>query len=92
MKHGSTRSDDPLRRSFLEKDRHSPSAFASLAISAQDHRDVGTSAIAGKQKAWTRPERIARALLRHAWSHADRRGHRCPSAPAMQHSSAADGP
>jgi hypothetical protein len=30
--------------------------------------------------------------LRNARSHADRRGHRCPSAPATQHSGAAEGP
>jgi hypothetical protein len=46
MKHGSTRSDDPLRRSLLDTIDTPPSTLRDSGHLRQGHREVGASAIA----------------------------------------------
>jgi hypothetical protein len=68
------------------RDRRGPAGAIELA--ALPH----SSLTYVKQKSGAADSVVARLPHRNARSHADRPGHRCPYAPAMQHSSAADGP
>jgi hypothetical protein len=78
---------DDIRHCGRAVDRQCCSARMRASV-ARSPPPLGTTALPREQARWSSSSRVSSWNAR---SHANRRGHRCPSAPAMQHSGAAEG-